>query len=167
MRANGSLCPFCSGHRVFPGFNDLATTNPALAAQAVGWDPSSCMEGLNEKRRWCCALGHEWDAIVASRAAGNGCAVCAGRELFVGFNDLATSHPDLATQADGWDPRVVLTGSKKKREWQCAKGHKWIATVASRTRRDPAGCPSCTSYGFSSDQPGYLYLIAQKDSGTP
>lgn len=34
MRANG--CPYCAGRKVLPGFNDLATTHPKIAAQ---WHP--------------------------------------------------------------------------------------------------------------------------------
>jgi translation initiation factor IF-1 len=165
VRANGSGCPFCSHYKLWPGFNDLATTNPDLAAQAFGWDPTTCMAGSNVKRHWRCELGHEWDAIVASRASGNNCAICSGRNLLAGFNDLATRYPELAKEADGWDPQTVVSGSKKKLAWRCAEGHSWDATVASRTRTKGAGCPTCTSYGFSSDLPGYLYLIGHSSWG--
>ncbi len=33
---HGSGCPYCSGHRTLPGFNDLATLDPLIAAQ---WHP--------------------------------------------------------------------------------------------------------------------------------
>jgi len=163
VRSSGSDCPYCSHHKLWPGFNDLATTHPDLATQAFGWDPATCMAGLNEKRHWRCELGHEWDAIVASRLSGNNCPVCRGRQLLVGFNDLASRHPELVAEADGWNPTTVVSGSKKKLPWRCIEGHAWVATVASRTRRNAAGCPSCTGYGFSSDMPGYLYLIAHED----
>ena len=164
-RAGGSGCPYCSNHKLCPGLNDLATTHPDLAAQAVGWDPSTCMAGSNEKRHWRCDLGHEWDAIVASRVSGNNCATCSGRQLLSGFNDLATRYPELVAEADGWDPSTVVSGSKKKVAWRCAEGHTWVATVASRTRSNAAGCPSCAGYGFSSDLPGYMYLIGHEDWG--
>jgi len=165
VRAAGSGCPVCSNHQLLPGVNDLGTTNPELAAQAVGWDPSTCMAGSNEKRRWRCEEGHEWDAIVNSRTAGNNCAVCSGRTLLTGFNDLATIRPDLVAEADGWDPSTVVSGSKKKLLWRCAEGHQWAATVASRTRHQASGCPTCGNYGFSADLPGYLYLIAHEEWG--
>lgn len=38
---NGNNCPICSGHVVLAGFNDLKTTNPNLANEAYGWDPST------------------------------------------------------------------------------------------------------------------------------
>lgn len=159
VRAAGAGCPFCSHHRLMPGLNDLATTHPELAAQAHDWDPTTCMAGSNEKRHWRCDAGHEWDAIVASRAAGNNCAVCSGRTLLKGYNDLATRYPDLAAEADGWDPTSLVAGSKKKAAWCCAAGHHWTATVSSRTRANAAGCPTCAGYGFSSAEPAWLYLF--------
>lgn len=161
----GDGCPFCANRKVLSGFNDLATTHPELAAQAAGWDPSTCMAGSNEKRRWRCALGHEWVAIVASRMAGYNCAVWVGQTPHTGFNVLATIRPDLVAEADGWDPSTVVSGSKKKLPWRCAEGHQWTATVASRTRHRGSGCPTCGNYGFSADLPGYLYLIGHATWG--
>ena len=31
-----------------------------------------------------------------------------------GVNDLATLHPEVAAEADGWDPSTVTSGSNKK-----------------------------------------------------
>lgn len=33
--ANGAECPYCSGRRVLPGFNDLSTTHPWLASSGI------------------------------------------------------------------------------------------------------------------------------------
>lgn len=32
-RVSDSGCPFCSGHRILSGYNDLTTTNPTLASE--------------------------------------------------------------------------------------------------------------------------------------
>ena len=64
-------------------------------------------------------------------------------KLVVGINDLATLHPEVAVEADGWDPSLVLAGTHKKMPWKCSKGHIWSAVVESRTRLD-ADCPYCT-----------------------
>ena len=32
----------------------------------------------------------------------------------MGFNDLATTHPELAAQAVGWDPATITKGSSLK-----------------------------------------------------
>ena len=35
-------------------------------------------------------------------------------KLVVGINDLATLHPEIAAEADGWDPSTVHSDSHKK-----------------------------------------------------
>lgn len=99
-------CPFCAGREVLAGFNDLASTHPALSAQ---WDreknfdltPQMVMAGNSRKVWWRCEKGHSWQASIASRASGCGCPVCANRKILPGFNDFATTHPSLAVE---WHP---------------------------------------------------------------
>ena len=35
-------------------------------------------------------------------------------KLVAGINDLATLHPEVAAEADGWDPSKIVAGSGKK-----------------------------------------------------
>ncbi len=156
-------CPFCSGHQVLLGFNDLNTTHPELAAQANGWDPKAVSSGSNKKLSWRCQLGHEWITTVANRTAlePTGCPTCSGKRVLVGFNDLATTHSDLANQAVGWDPRTLTAGSNKRVKWKCEFDHNWLASVDSRTRG--TGCPSCAKSGFDPNKPGFLYFIDHFD----
>ena len=156
-RSQGNGCPICSSKTVLAGFNDLRTTNPQLAAEANKWDPTTLANKSGKKVGWKCSLGHEWNATVAHRSNGTGCPVCAGREILMGFNDLATTNPDLAAQADGWDPTKVVAFSNKKVAWKCEKGHSWKTTLNNRSQGK--GCPSCSQAGFDPNQPGWLYLI--------
>lgn len=60
-----------------------------------------------------------------------------------GTNDLATTHPYLAVQADGWDATTVCPGSHQKMPWRCPeKNHRWLASVYSRSAGN--GCPYCS-----------------------
>jgi hypothetical protein len=160
-RNSGNGCSVCSGKAVLVGFNDLATINPDLAAQADGWDPTTVTTGTHKKVDWKCELGHRWRAVVKSRVAGRGCPFCTGRTVLVGFNDLATTNPDLAAQADGWDPTTVSSGSDKKVDWKCELGHRWQAAVSNRTQG--RACPSCAESGFDPNQPSFLYFIDHFD----
>ncbi len=150
-------CPICSGRKVLAGFNDLKTKHPELAAQADGWDASTLTPASNKIVSWKCSLGHRWNAQLNNRLNGRNCPVCSGKKVLAGFNDLATTHPDVATQADGWDPSKVGKGSNSRRWWKCEKGHRWQATPNSRT--GGTGCPTCAQTGFDPNQPGWLYLI--------
>ena len=136
-------CPYCSNQRLLVGFNDLASTHPEIAIDAIEWDPTSLTAGSMEKRIWKCPLGHVYTSMVRDRAQRNtGCTTCAGKNIEIGFNDLASTHPHLAEQAVGWNPTEYSAGSNKKLKWKCNLGHEWISVVTNRTREN-SGCPYC------------------------
>lgn len=112
--------------------------------------PSTVGIGSDYRAWWLSKVcGHEWDATVASRASGHGCPFCTGQRVLVGFNDLQTLHPGIASEwdfvlNDGVMPWEVTARSGKKRWWRgAACGHSWDATVASRTGPIRAGCGVC------------------------
>jgi len=138
----GSGCPICANKAVLAGHNDLATIRPDLASEAR-FDPTTVGSGTSRKLPWTCAKAHEWEATVASRTNGTGCPVCCGKAVLPGYNDLATTHPDLT--AEGlFDPTTFSAGSGKRVTWRCLKGHEWVAVVASRTAG--RGCPVCSNH---------------------
>jgi hypothetical protein len=159
-----SGCPFCSNNKVLTGFNDLATEHPNVASEAFDWDPRLIISGSNKKLKWICKLGHIWLASPDQRTGDrkSGCPYCANKKLLTGFNDLATRFPTIAAEADGWDPKKVITGHLK-RKWKCSKGHSWKADVLSRTSTMKTGCPSCAKYGFTPELEGYLYFLEHND----
>ena len=131
--ANG--CGFCSGKKLLVGVNDLQTTNPEVAREAFGWDPSA-ITGKNAKKvKWKCQSDHVWDASIANRTGVNktGCPVCSNTRLEIGINDFATTHPHLISEVDGWDPKTVFAGSGKKMKWICSSGHSFSQTLDQRT----------------------------------
>ncbi len=152
-RTDGSGCPYCAGKRAWPGENDLATLWPDLVAQ---WHPvkngsitpADVLEGSHYKAWWICEKGHEWQAIVKSRAiGGTGCPICANRRLAPGENDLAATHPELARRwhpdrNGGLTPHDVVAGTRRKVWWRCGKGHEWQATIAAKAGNN-SDCPVC------------------------
>ncbi len=152
--SQGTGCPVCSNHKVETGFNDLATLHPELAKEAFGWDPTEINPGSPAKLQWKCSNGHIYSAPPSQRIGRNtGCPICANKTLLVGFNDLSTTHPELAREAFGWDPSEVNAGrglqksgkTNQKRMWKCSLGHIWEATPASRTNtHHQSGCPFCS-----------------------
>jgi hypothetical protein len=142
-RVNGSGCPYCANKQMLPGFNDLATVRSDFADQANGWDPATTLAGGNERRQWRCRFGHTWEQSIRSRLDNNsGCPYCSNQRVWQGFNDLATVAPDLAQEADGWDPSVTLAGGKTPRRWKCSSGHRWEVSVGARVGHK-SGCPAC------------------------
>ena len=123
-----SGCAVCSGYKVVAGINDLATTHPEIAAE---WHPtkngdvkpSEVTFGSDVKHWWLGKeCGHSWQAVSYGRAKGYGCAVCDGKAVEVGVNDLASRNPGLAVL---WHPtkngeltaEMVTYGSKKTVWW--------------------------------------------------
>ncbi len=151
---SGTGCPVCTGKQVLPGVNDLASQYPELSAEWA-WErngeltPERVSPSSNRRVWWRCALGHEWQAVVASRTRmGTGCPYCAGRKVLEGFNDLASRFPKLAEQwamelNGGLKPSEVTTGCSRRVWWRCSEGHVWRAAIYSRTGPKKCGCPIC------------------------
>lgn len=157
-------CPYCSGFKTWSGFNDLATTHPHLISEADGWDPTKFHAGTNKKLKWICPKGHRWEATGFARSGNNtGCLVCSNRQILVGFNDLQTTHPHLAREANGWNPQDVVSGNNRKFKWKCASGHVWTAALVNRSHGKETGCPTCASYGFDPNLDAWLYFLNHPD----
>jgi hypothetical protein len=155
----------------------LSASHPELAAQAVGWDPSTVSAGSSKVLPWRCPLGHRYDARVSHRAIdATECPFCTNRRVLSGFNDLATTHPQIAAEADGWDPSTVVPGSAQVRFWRCAQGHSWRARVGVRTGLSlvsgkGTGCPFCLGrlpiIGLNDLATTHPELAAQADGWDP
>lgn len=143
-------CPYCQNKKVLAGFNDLATTHPALAKE---WNhernallPTEVTSGSKQKVWWKCQHGHEWESVIYSRKRG-GCPYCSGKKVSVGFNDLAFKNPSLAkewhpTKNGDLTPTDVTLYCNKYAWWLCSKcGHEWSASINSRGYG--TGCPVC------------------------
>ena len=139
-------CPYLSGNAIWPGFNDLQTVNPELAAQ---WHcikngnlkPTEVTANSNQKVWWFLQydvpddypveslrkkhFDFEWEATISSRNRGNGCPFLIGQGVWNGFNDLQTVNPELAKQwhpikNGGLKPTQITANSRRKAWWLLA-----------------------------------------------
>lgn len=151
--SSGQKCPLCSGRRIVPGVNDLSTLRPDIAAQ---WHPtkntilpSEVSEQSNRKVWWKCEKEHEWRTSVQRRTFfDNGCPCCRNKKVLAGYNDLATTHPDVAahwhpTKNGDLLPTMVTYGAHRTAWWICDKGHELEALIPDRSRG--IGCRKCTN----------------------
>ena len=148
-------CPFCSGHRVLVGYNDLTAVAPEIAAE---WHPekngdlkpSDFTRGSGKRVWWLCPNGHDYAAVIKDRVLQNsGCPFCSGRRVLVGYNDLATVAPEIAaewhpTKNGDLSPRDVTKSSNKIVWWICPEKHEYDAAVYLRTKEKPVNCPYCS-----------------------
>ena len=99
---NMNNCPYCANKKVWPGFNDLATTNPKLASEwnnEKNGELKPTMVTINSGKNvwWKCAKGHDFQSRIYSRSKSN-CPYCGNKKVLVGFNDLKTTHPYVADE---------------------------------------------------------------------
>lgn len=175
----GSGCPYLTTQRAWPGYNDLKTVNPVLAAQ---WHPS--LNGdlkpdqvlpNSHKKVWWIKYHYdprtgkyftfEWQASICYRTKGNGCPALSGYMVVQGFNDLKSRYPEIAAQ---WHPTLngnmtpdkVLATSPQKVWWLLhyydESKDKWFdfvweAKIVDRTNGGN-GCPYLSGRGV---WPGY------------
>ena len=146
-------CPYCSGNRVLLGYNDLETKNPELCREWVieknnPLTPQMVTVGSHKKVWWKChKCGYEWIASIKDRQTRN-CPVCAGKAVWEGHNDIATTDPHLLKE---WDfekntiiPTEISRGSGKQVWWKCNKcGGSWKETIDKRAVSG-YNCPFCS-----------------------
>ncbi|HRV50954.1 MAG TPA: zinc-ribbon domain-containing protein [Saccharofermentans sp.] len=145
----GSGCPYCEHRAVLKGYNDLQTLFPEVAKT---WSPKNKLKPYEVSSRsntevlWVCEKGHEWKARVADRTEGHGCPYCAGQRVWKGFNDLATTHPNLVAEWSeknvGLSPDTITYKNRTNVWWHCSKcGNKYQAVVYARA--NGRVCPFC------------------------
>lgn len=150
-RVQGAGCPYCSHNIVLSGYNDLASRFPDIALE---WDyeknypltPDKVTAFKNKKVWWRCKEGHEWNTLISTRAGGSQCPYCSGIQILKGFNDLQTTHPELALE---WSerngsitPDTVNEKSIKNVWWKCRTcGNEWKSVIKSRV--NGSSCPVC------------------------
>lgn len=113
----GSGCPYCAEKRILPGFNDLATLFPHIAAELVNDDPTIIGRANHSKRLWrCTECAQEWTTSVATRTKSGGRAGCSGcRER--GFKATRPAYLYLLTRTKGrrTQLKVGITGDLRTR----------------------------------------------------
>ena len=171
---NGYKCPYLTGKAAWKGFNDLATTHPNLVSE---WHPTrngdltpeQVTAGSEITAWWILPYddpktGHHdfiWPAKIESRALDNsGCPYLSGQAVWPGFNDLATTHPNLVsewhpTRNGDLTPEQVTECSNKPVWWilpyddpKTGQHHdfEWKAVISNRTRKG-YGCPYLSGHG--------------------
>ena len=81
-RFKGRGCPYCSNHKILPGYNDLVTIFPNIIdewdyEQNMNIQPNNVSAHSSIKVFWKCKLGHTWKAAIRDRTSGGtNCPVC-------------------------------------------------------------------------------------------
>ena len=108
---------------------------------------SRSIDFSNRKAWWKCKdCGREWNTLISTRSGGSKCPYCSGYIFLKGFNDLQTTHPEIASE---WSeknlplkPDEVNAKSRKNVWWKCRKcGNEWKSVINARVKGTV--CPVC------------------------
>lgn len=154
---NGNGCPKCGdiqrlrqNHQTKLLKNSFEEHYPELLKE---WDygsnkrlPSDYTRGTKEMVNWVCSKGHRYTASILARVNGGGCPYCSNHKVLKGFNDVATTNPEILKEwsSDEISPFDFTAGSGELVDWRCELcGHKWSEKIQNRTKLNSALCPVC------------------------
>lgn len=113
------------------------------------YNPADLTSGSSKKVWWICSNNHSYEATIPARRRGTGCPYCSGNKILVGFNDLATTNPELLEK---WNyeknnkleitPKSISKSYSKKVWWKCKNGHEYQRHVYNE-RKGSGRCPIC------------------------
>ena len=96
----------------------------------------------------CHVCGYEWKQQIKTRVNGGECPSCSNRCAITGYNDLASTEPELRKEWDysknKIDPTKILRTAYNRAWWKCEFGHSWNAPICDRTLGD-CSCKECES----------------------
>ena len=174
-RSRGSSCTICQNKKVVPGLNDLPTRYPKLISEWGDNNGTLTLDQLRPKdlatRVWwkCGTCGNEYLQLISSKVYRDSkCPYCTGRKLIPGFNDLETTHPELAAEWDGdanteYTPQEVTWISRKYVWWRCPCGHSWGCKLRERTM-EQKNCVVCSAE-LRAVLPGWLLILTAEKLG--
>ena len=180
-RKESRKCPSCHGergHYLAKGSNDLGSKRPDVARQLHpelngGLRAEDLHAHAGAMVWWRGPCGHVWREKVSMRSmrVDDSCPYCKNRKLLRGFNDLATTHPELVAE---WDferngdlgPDGVKFNATKQVWRRGSCGHEWQMSPRQRAA-EGLGCPHCSGHrvlaGFNDLASQHPELLAEWD----
>lgn len=161
-RAKGSGCPYCSNHKLFKGYNDIAQRYPELVKEwhpTLNGDlkPEDVIDGSERIVWWLCPICNKpYQARVCNRIRGTACKRCKGlliskkakERSIKKSGSFAEKCPQLLLEWDydknaGIDPFKISPGSSQIVGWICKNcGNKWNARINHRV--EGSNCRICS-----------------------
>lgn len=146
-KVGDAFCPYCNKGKFLSGYNDLATTDPALAAEWADKRPvTQVRKEFAYNGRWRCPkCGGVYSFPINQRYVGDdSCPYCNKNRTLAGYNDLATTDPELAKE---WaDERPITKVNKDltyRAKWKCPNCHGVYQYPVNARQVGDNSCPYC------------------------
>ncbi len=111
-----------------------------LAASRGGKCLSTKYINTNTKLRWQCAEGHQWDAKPSHIKEGSWCRLCSFDKRKMTISEMR----HLAKERGGKCLSTQYVNSATALEWQCKKGHRWMA-APNNIKSQKSWCAVCAN----------------------
>ncbi|MFP2928859.1 zinc-ribbon domain-containing protein [Pyxidicoccus sp. 3LG] len=109
-----------------------------LASARGGVFVSERYTSVNDRHRWRCARGHEWEAAPSDVQKGTWCRTCA----IASKRDTLARMRDVARERAGECLSEAYVDTYTKLRWRCARKHEWEARPGNVINRG-SWCPVC------------------------
>lgn len=119
-----------------------------LKDKNIKYIPLEEYKGSNVKIKWLCYKNknHIFEASPSNIFGGKGCSYCSNRKILIGYNDIWTTHPEIASILLNSDDGYRYTANSKNRvDWKCSicgatVKNKIICDIS----RNGLCCPICS-----------------------
>ena len=153
ITTNPTGCPQCSGNRRWTADEQIGRINARENIEFVRWYDK--FENSKSKAIVRCKIdGYEWSAKVSALTCAvlSGCPHCSGKRRWTADEYIDRINARENIEFARWDGE--FKGTQGKAIVRCKiDGYEWSAKVADLTKPNPTGCPYCTRYGKTEEQP--------------
>lgn len=86
----------------------------------LGLDIWKMTKALKLDSHWIDSKGHRWKTKIGNRGKGSNCIYCDNKEIWIGYNDINTTRPDVASLMLNKEDRYRYTQKSDKRvDFKC------------------------------------------------
>ena len=129
----GAWCPECQRDSMRFGIERMRQRATQLGGRCL----SETYRNAATPLKWECEHGHRWEAAPGAVVRGHWCPVCSRDASRLGLDLMK----DIALERGGKCVSATYVNSATRLEWECARGHRWLATP--NTIRRGHWCARC------------------------
>lgn len=129
----GAWCPECQHEALRFGIEMMH----GIAAERRGRCLSTEYRNTSTRVEWECEHGHRWRAMPGAIVRGHWCPTCGHASLKLGIELMRS----VAAERGGRCVSDVYVNVSTRLEWECHRGHRWLATP--NTIRRGHWCARC------------------------
>ncbi len=153
MNANkvkeGSWCPKCYENRKGDTLRLELEDAQSMARKNGGLCLATKYINARSPMLWQCKCGHKWWAPYGNIARGSWCRPCRRAQAARSRRYEITKFHRIAKKRGGKLRSKKYLGILEKHEWECRKGHRWMASASNVLRG--TWCPTCAHLNRTQD----------------